>query len=575
MDLNYDVLIVGGSLGGVAAALSAGGQGIRVCVLEATNWLGGQYTAQGVTKPDDNRYIDAAGSTQSYRAFRHAVRGYYHNNYQLSAQGKAQPVFNPGGSYPGFTMEPLVGHRVLSQLLATLPNVHVRLGHTVTKVEMNADAIVSVTAVDSTGIAARYFASYFLDATDLGELLPLCGLEGVDWVIGAESRTDTGEPDAEVDAHSEWIQPVTVPFAIEHRPAGEVHTIPKPAQYDQLKQEQKYSIKDGYISTMFVPGKDMWSYRTIIASANFADPAFPYDITMVNMGGNDYQAATIPTGNPVQDAAIIARAREASLGFLYWLQTECPRDNKPGKFGYPELKLRADLFNTPDGLAAQPYIRESRRIKAAKTVIQQEIGTEGPRAALFRDSCGIGYYGGMDVHACEGVGTPRKFAKAQPFQIPVSALIPVRLTNLLPACKNIGSTHMTNGVYRLHPSEWNIGEAAGALSAYCIEHSVSPASVPTTPALLKGFQHQLLTAGVPLYWWTDITTDMPEFAAVNLLGVNGIASGYMDLSFRPHNRLTPEQRQYINSAVGQNLNWPRNQMTRGQAALWLKQQLQL
>ena len=50
-----------------------------------------------------------------------------------------------------------------------------------------------------------------------------------------------------------------------------------------------------------------------------------------------------------------------------------------------------------------------------------------------------------------------------PFEIPLGALLPERVENLLPACKNIGTTHITNGCYRLHPVEWNIGEAAGAL----------------------------------------------------------------------------------------------------------------
>ncbi|MGG2474547.1 FAD-dependent oxidoreductase, partial [Rhizobium sp. BR5] len=34
--------------------------------------------------------------------------------------------------------------------------------------------------------------------------------------------------------------------------------------------------------------------------------------------------------------------------------------------------------------------------------------------------------------------------------------------------KNIGTTHITNGCYRLHPVEWNIGEVAGMLAAYCL-----------------------------------------------------------------------------------------------------------
>ena len=576
-DIQYDIVIIGGSLGGVSAALSAAKSApqLQICLLEATGWLGGQYTAQGVTRPDENRYTDTVGSTLSYRMFKHNVRAFYRNNYKLSVTGAAQPQFDPGGPYPGFSMEPLVGHQVLLHELSTLSNVHVYLNATVTAVEMNGDAISAISTTDTSNVASRFTGAYFLDATDLGDLLPLCGTEGADWVIGAESQADTGEPGAPTEAHPEWIQPITLPVAVEHRPVGEDHTIARPAEYDQLKAEQNYTIQDGYISKMFTAGKDMWSYRSIIAAANFADPRMRYDVTMLNMAANDYMAATIPTGDPVQDAAIVERAREASLGFVYWLQTECPRDENPAKLGYPELKLRTDLFNTPDGTAAQPYIREPRRIKAQKRIVQQEIGDGGPRAALFKDSCGIGDYGGMDVHGCTGNGCQQMFATALPFQIPLGALIPVRLTNLLPACKNIGTTHITNGVYRLHPAEWNIGEAAGALAALCINSSVTPASVPTTPDLLKQFQHALLDAGVPLYWWTDVTTDMPEFKAVQLLGVNGYASGYEDMSFRPGVLLSDPDKQALNSSTGAQLPWPSGSLTRGQAAQWLVQQLNL
>ena len=64
-----------------------------------------------------------------------------------------------------------------------------------------------------------------------------------------------------------------------------------------------------------------------------------------------------------------------------------------------------------------------------------------------------------------------------PFQIPLGALLPVRVENLLPAAKNLGVTHVTNGCYRLHPVEWNVGEAAGALAAYCLTERLMPRQV--------------------------------------------------------------------------------------------------
>jgi hypothetical protein len=72
--------------------------------------------------------------------------------------------------------------------------------------------------------------------------------------------------------------------------------------------------------------------------------------------------------------------------------------------------------------------------------------------------------------------------------------------NLLPACKNIGTTHITNGCFRLHPVEWNIGEAAGALAAFCLERKVSPHQVRERENLLREFQNLLRTQGVELEW---------------------------------------------------------------------------
>ncbi len=78
--------------------------------------------------------------------------------------------------------------------------------------------------------------------------------------------------------------------------------------------------------------------------------------------------------------------------------------------------------------------------------------------------------------------------------------MPKRLENLLPACKNLGVTHITNGCYRLHPVEWNIGEAAGALAAFCLRQKSEPRAVRKKPSLLKSFQDSLVDEGVPLSW---------------------------------------------------------------------------
>jgi hypothetical protein len=162
---------------------------------------------------------------------------------------------------------------------------------------------------------------------------------------------------------------------------------------------------------------------------------------------------------------------------------------------------------TDDGLAKAPYIRESRRILAEFTVTEQHVSTEFRRklknsqdvsAEPFPDSVGVGSYR-IDLHPSTGDNNYIDISSL-PFQIPLGALIPLRVENLLPACKNLGTTHITNGCYRLHPVEWAIGEAAGALAAYCLEQKESPRSVRNSPKSLAAFQSRLVAQGVEIAW---------------------------------------------------------------------------
>jgi hypothetical protein len=158
-------------------------------------------------------------------------------------------------------------------------------------------------------------------------------------------------------------------------------------------------------------------------------------------------------------------------------------------------------MGSADGLAKFPYIRECRRIKALRTIVEQDVSAHfqpGPVAAHFADSIGVGWYP-IDIHRAgpEDVGIS---CRTRPFQIPLGALIPIRIRNLIAAAKNIGTTHITNGCYRLHPVEWNIGEAAGALAAFCLTEGKTAAEICRDKPLRSAFQLSLMREGVPLSW---------------------------------------------------------------------------
>ncbi|MBL7199541.1 MAG: FAD-dependent oxidoreductase [Anaerolineae bacterium] len=88
---------------------------------------------------------------------------------------------------------------------------------------------------------------------------------------------------------------------------------------------------------------------------------------------------------------------------------------------------------------------------------------------------------------------------------------------MLAACKNIGTRHLTNDAYRLHPVEWNVGESAGALAAHCCDTGARPHQVRGDLALLRRFQYVLLQRGVPLAWAIDVPASHPLFVPTQML----------------------------------------------------------
>jgi hypothetical protein len=517
-----DILIVGGGTGGCAAALGAASLGYRVILTEITDWIGGQLTAQAVP-PDEHPWIEQFGCTARYRHFRNGVRRYYRDHYPLLPAARVAPHLNPGaGDVSRICHEPRVALAVLEQMLAydrAAGRLQVLLERKPVACEIQGDSVRSVTLADlRTGETETISARYILDATELGDLLPLAAVE---YVSGAESQDETGEPHAVGGpAQPDNVQSITWCFPMAYDPEGD-HTIQKPTHYDRWRD---------YVPdlTPAWPGKllswvhpdpvtlqprprvlfphethnpldALWLFRRIVARQHYPEGAMPHEVTLVNWPQNDYWEGNIIDQPGEQVDRYLNECKQLSLSLLYWLQTAAPRPD--GGQGYPGLYLRPDMVGAADGLAKYPYIRESRRIRALFTVTEQHVGTAArgaQEAARFEDSVGVGCYR-IDLHPSTG-GDNYIDISSLPFQIPLGALLPIRVNNLLPACKNIGTTHITNGCYRLHPVEWNIGEAAGLLAAFCISRGVVPRAVREKPGLLSDFQSLLQAQGVELAW---------------------------------------------------------------------------
>jgi hypothetical protein len=520
-NLTTDIYIAGGGVGGCACAIAACEAGLRVIVSEESDWIGGQFTSQA-TPPDEHGWIEHFGCTRNYRKFRNRVRDHYRNNYQLTPAALSDLYLNPGNGwvsplcaepraflavFEGWLQE-YVDRGLLTILRRTVPVSAETIGDGVGKV-----LVQYLENGDQLEIAAKYF----VDATELGDLLPLTN---TDFVTGSESKAETGEPSAGEISRPNNSQAFSVCFAMSYH-EGEDHTIDKPGNYDQWKtfvpsldppwpgpllsltglsprsmQPVTYNFEPNREPNQAFAG--LWTYRRILDRTNFREDMFDSDVTLVNYPQIDFLGADLCS--TTEKEKVLADAESQSLSFFYYLQSE---------LGYKGLKLRGDITGTKSGLAKMPYIRESRRIKAMLTIKEQHVAAvcrPGKKLAeRFEDSVGIGFYR-IDLHPTFG-GDNYIDVESLPFQIPLGALVPESKNNLLPACKNIGSTHITNGCYRLHPIEWNIGEAIGNLVAFCLRENKLPGEVWKSRTLTVGLQSQLVKQGFELEWPEDLNLE--------------------------------------------------------------------
>ena len=107
------------------------------------------------------------------------------------------------------------------------------------------------------------------------------------------------------------------------------------------------------------------------------------------------------------------------------------------------------------------------------------------RSTIYPDSVGIGHYA-IDFHPCMTESPPEKAGnteregervgggQAYPFQIPLRAMIPQEIDNLIVAGKSIATSHIAAAAYRVHSFEWSSGAAAGTTAVFSLEEEMMP-----------------------------------------------------------------------------------------------------
>ena len=209
----------------------------------------------------------------------------------------------------------------------------------------------------------------------------------------------------------------------------------------------------------------------------------------------------------------LVKAKQTTLRFIYFIQQQ---------LGFKNLGLADDEFPTEDKLALMPYHREGRRVKGLVRFTMRHIAEPFSYGdPLYRTGISVGDYP-IDHHHKKNLEAPQhlEFYAIPSFNVPLGALIPQNIANLIIAEKGISVSNVANGTTRLQPCVLLTGQAAGVLAALSSFKRMKPVQVP-----VRSVQQNLLKAKAYIMPYIDVTPEHPHFEAVQKIGATGILKG--------------------------------------------------
>jgi len=570
-----EVVVIGGTLGGVSAASESMQAGAKTCLVELSPWLGGQISSQGVSALDESTSMRNRGSfSASWTAFKQLVAQQTVTLPAWTGLSGAQPVVNLNSCWVGtLCFLPRIGAEVSQQFLEAAaqkaPGSRWQTSTAFKGAEFDPTGreITAVYAVQRSprdpnyapkGRPSQELPSWYswssdqvfekvpirlqppagkrmivIDATDTGEFV---GWAGIPYRLGSEAQATTSELYASRQDNPDCTQAFTFPFTmaiLDDRGYSRDVLAKIQPDYSRSEHQREYDL-EGF--PMF-DGASLFKYRRVVSTQRddprFGPPAAG-DITMINWNrGNDWVfmdpplilneskiAASGQHGNWMGGLSLssLRHAEEHAMLFGEWLIQTKATPNTPLTY----LMGANAPMGTLSGLSMMPYIREGRRILGRPAYGQNQFMMQ--ESDLRRDmtggrdfsatAVGLTHYA-IDMHGCryrnsmdtgEASSAPvDDETLIRPIQIPLEALIPQGIDNLLIGGKSIAATHIVNAATRVHYGEWVIGGAAGATAGWLIfqDRSNLPDVLPPdvlSQNLVAQLQEYMTNQGLNLTW---------------------------------------------------------------------------
>lgn len=507
--MHYDFLILGATPAGIASAVAAAREGLKVLLLERYAHIGG-LPANGLGATDISRR-DA--TTGFFRQFVERIAAHYRQTYGENSQ-QYKDCSN------GYHFEASVAEAVLWSFLNEYPDlITVQTGMQFDvlpeRVEKAGSQLLAVQVVErATGALHRFTATSYADCTYEGDL---AAAAGIPYRLGREDVKDFHEPFAgclykawalppsedSTGAGDECVQAYNYRLCLTRDPANRV-PFRQPANYDRTEylllsecwKEQKFAG---------IPGRELY----------LDGIGFLTNIVILPNGksdANNQHLAFISTDLPEENYPwpeadwqwrdrFAVRLREYIEG-LFWFAATDPSLPEEFRSKVNEWGYAADEYQDNDNFPRYVYVREGRRIKGLFTLTAHDISPiyPGMRPPVYPTSVTASSYA-LDSHACHKA-EPGKPAlegffnfMSKPYTVPYEAMVAKEVDNVIVPVA-VSATHIGFSSVRMEPAWMALGEAAGIAAAMLVNGKAGDfASLPVRP-----LQEKILTYGGTLIY---------------------------------------------------------------------------
>lgn len=508
-DLKADVIVVGGTPGGVAAAIAAARLGQNVVLVESHNHLGGMM-ASGLGKSDIENREKIGGL---FLEFTRQVRDAYLKQYGAEHE-------NVKLCQDGYYYEPSVAEKSLEAMIAEQNRITVLRGWRLVSATVQDRRLTNVVIASRKSDTKRTLSgTVFIDATYEGDLFAAAGAE---FRVGRESKDQFQEPHAGVvyfdyqerqflsgstGAGDDRLPAYTYRLCLTTDPTNSVPLTAPPASYDRKNYLGYFDdLRDGRLAgpKNFKPGRgyNPAHFNTLVRALSVTP--LPNHKTDVNINPRPlgFPFAEMNNGYLNGDdetrQRIIEQHRNMTLGLLWFLQNDPEVPEQHRKLAR-ELHLPKDEFVDNSHFPFQLYVREGRRLKGEYTLTEGDItGTGDNKQPLHHaDSIAVGEFP-IDSFPCrkrqpsdskvlEGYLGMLDYI-TRPYEIPYRIMIPVQIDGLIvPVAAS--TSHVAYSSIRMEPTWMALGQAAGTAADLAIRRGVAPRVVPVA-ALQQELVHQ-------------------------------------------------------------------------------------